>query len=83
MPRKYFGTEEISHKLREAEVGYTARVRQNNWEAANEPTTCWRDGQTAGGGPKEPERESAQVKKLVADLSLDKSILEEALSKKR
>jgi putative transposase len=31
---------------------------------------------------KDLERENAQLKKLVADLSLDKAILEEALSKK-
>jgi len=31
---------------------------------------------------KELERETARLKKLVADLSLDKTILEEALSKK-
>ena len=30
----------------------------------------------------ELERENARLKKLVADLSLDKAILEEALSKK-
>ena len=42
----------------------------------------WRDGQEPGVQVKDLERENAQLKKLVANLVLDKAILEEALSKK-
>lgn len=91
MPRKRFTPEEIIHKLREAEVllsqGQTVPEAARQLGVAEQTYYRWR--KEYGGMDKsqarrlsELERENARLKKLVADLSLDKAILEEALSKK-
>lgn len=91
MPGKKRTPEEIIHNLREGEVllsqGQT--VRQVVKQLGITEQTYYRWRKEYGGMDKSQarklkdlERENAQLKKLVADLSLDKAILEEALSKK-
>ena len=91
MPRKRYSPEEIIHKLREAEV--LLSQDQTVQEAARQlgiaEQTYYRWRKEYGGMDKSQarrlkdlERENTRLKQLVADLALDKSILEEALSKK-
>ena len=91
MPRKKRTPEEIIHNLREAEVllsqGQT--VQQVAKQLGITEQTYYRWRKEYGGMDKSQarklkdlERENVQLKKLVADLSLDKAILEEVLSKK-
>lgn len=91
MPRKRYSPEEIIHKLREAEIllsqGHTVKEAARKLEITEQTYYRWR--KQYGGMDKnqarhlkELERENARLKKLVAELSLDKAILEEALSKK-
>ena len=91
MPRKRYTPEEIIHKLREAEVllsqDHTVQEAARQLGIAEQTYYRWR--REYGGMDKsqarrlkELEQENSRLKKLVADLALDKSILEEALSKK-
>jgi len=91
MPRIQFSSEQIITKLREAEVLLSQGKRVN--EAARQLVISkqtyyrWRkeDGgldTTQARKLKELEKENLQLKKLVADLSLDNAILKEMLSKK-
>jgi putative transposase len=91
MPRKHYTPEEIIHKLREAEIllsqGQTVQEAARKLEIAEQTYYRWRNqyggmGKSQARHLKELERENARLKKLVAELSLDKAILEEALSKK-
>ena len=89
MPRKRFTAEQIIGKLREAEVelaqGATVGQVCKKLEIADHTYYRWR---AEYGGMrvdqakrlKELETENARLKKLVADLSLDKAILKEAMS---
>ena len=89
MPRKRFTPEQIIGKLREAEVelakGATIAQVAKKLEITDHTYYRWR---TQYGGMrvdqakrlKELEVENARLKKLVADLSLDKAILKEAAS---
>ena len=87
MPRKKHSPEEIMGKLREAEV-LLAQGRQGpevcRMLGVSAPTCCrWRkdDGGLKSDQAKRlqaPERETARLKKAVADLTLDKLILNEA-----
>jgi transposase-like protein len=89
MPRKRFTPEQIIGKLREAEVelarGATIAQIAKKLEITEHTYYRWR---TQYGGMrvdqakrlKELEVENARLKKLVADLSLDKAILKEAAS---
>lgn len=91
MPRKRTSPETIIHKLREAEIlisqGRTVREAAKQIGVTEQTYYRWRKAY-GGMAPsqarrlKELERENALLKRLVADLSLDKSILEEALGKK-
>lgn len=87
MSRKRFSAEEIVNKLRHADVliaqGQT--VAQVCKEIGVTDQTYYRWRKEYGGLKtdqakrlKELERENSRLKKLVADLSLDKAILEEA-----
>lgn len=90
MPRKHYKPEEIIHKLREAEVlaahGHKPKEVARQIGVSVQTYYRWRreyEGMDKSQAKclKEREREKARLKQLVADLSLDKSILQEALSK--
>ena len=87
MKRKTFTPEQIIAKLREAEVllsqGQTVGAVSRKLEVTEQTYYRWR--KEYGGMRveqarrlKELERENAQLKRLVADLSLDNCILKEA-----
>ncbi len=87
MKRKAFTPEQIIGKLREAEVllsqGQTVGAVSRKLEVTEQTYYRWR--REYGGMQveqarrlKDLERENARLKKLVADLSLDNSILKEA-----
>jgi transposase-like protein len=87
MKKKAFTPEQIIGKLREAEVllsqGQTVGSVSRKLEVTEQTYYRWR--KEYGGMKveqarrlKEVERENARLKKLVADLSLDNSILKEA-----
>jgi transposase-like protein len=91
MARKRYKPEEIIQILREIEV-FTSQGKSVG-EAAKQcgivEQTYYRWRREYGGMDKsevrrlkELERENARLKKLVAELSLDKAILEEVVSKK-
>ena len=91
MARKIFTTEQIISKLREAEVllsqGQALGTVCRGLEISEQTYYRWR--KEYGGLRtdqahrfKELERENARLKKLVADLALDKAMLQEALSVK-
>ncbi|WP_119066689.1 transposase [Aggregatilinea lenta] len=91
MPRKRYASDEIIHKLREAEVllsqGQTVQEAVRQLGIAEQTYYRWRKDyggldKSQAARLKELEREHLRLKQLVAELSLDKSILEEALSKK-
>jgi putative transposase len=91
MPRKQFTSEEIITKLREAEVllsqGLTVIEAVKKLEISEQTYYRWRKeygglDTTQARKLKELEKENVQLKKLVADLSLDNAILKEVLSKK-
>jgi transposase-like protein len=91
MPRKQFTSEQIITKLREAEVllsqGMTVIEAAKKLEISEQTYYRWRKeygglDTTQARKLKELEKENVQLKKLVADLSLDNAILKEVLSKK-
>lgn len=88
MARKYFTTEQIISKLREAEVlmsqGKTAAEASRAIGISEQSYYRWR--KEYGGVStdqvhrlKELEKENARLKRLVADLSLDNAILKETV----
>jgi transposase-like protein len=88
MPRKSHSAEQIIGKLREAEVllgqGQTAGEICRSFAISEQTYYRWR--KEYGGlrtdqarRLKELEKENIQLKKLVADLSLDNAILREAV----
>lgn len=91
MPMKRYKPEQIVNLLRQIEVGIAngKPTPQACKEAEITQQTYYRWRKEYSGMDKrqarrlkELERENVQLKRLVANLSLDKSILEEALSKK-
>lgn len=89
MPRKRFTPEQIIGKLREAEVelakGATIAQVAKKLEVTEHTYYRWRNeygGMRVDQAKrlKELEVENTRLKKLVADLSLDKAILKEAVS---
>jgi len=88
MPRKYFTTEQIISKLREAEVllsqGKTAVEVSRALSISEQTYYRWRKeyggmGTEQAHRLKELEKENARLKQLVAELSLDKAILKETV----
>ena len=88
MPRKSYSIEQIISKLREAEVllgqGQTVGDICRTFNISDQTYYRWR--KEYGGirtdqarRLKEMERENGRLKKLVADLSLDNSILRETV----
>ena len=92
MPKgKRFSPEQIITKLREAEIllsqGKSVEEAARILEIAPQTYYRWRKEygdmtQTQARKLKDMEKENLQLKKLVADLSLDNAILKEVLSKK-
>lgn len=91
MARKRYTPEEIIEVLREVEIhtsqGKTGAEAVKQQGIAEQTYYRWR--REYGGMDKsevrrlkELERENARLKKLVAELALDKAILEEAVAKK-
>lgn len=78
MPRKYFSTEQIISKLREAEVllsqGKTAVEVSRSLNISEQMYYRWRK-EYGGMGTEQAHR----LKQLVAELSLDKAILKETV----
>ncbi len=88
MPRKHFSPEQIISKLREAEVllsqGKTTVEVCRTLNVTEQTYYRWRKEYGGMGSEqahqlKELEKENARLKKLVADLSLDKAILQETV----
>lgn len=88
MAKKYFTTEQIISKLREAEVlisqGKSAAEASRTIGVSEQTYYRWR--REYGGVSteqvhrlKELEKENARLKRLVADLSLDNAILKETV----
>ena len=88
MARKYFTSEQVISKLREAEVlisqGKTAAEASRAIGISEQSYYRWR--REYGGVSteqvhrlKELEKENARLKRLVADLSLDNAILKETV----
>jgi putative transposase len=89
--RKRYNAEEIIEKLREAEVllsqGKTVQETARALAISEQTYYRWRKeyggmDKTQARRLKELEQENARLRQVVADLSLDKEILKEALSKK-
>lgn len=87
MRKRRNSPEGIIHKLREDEIllsqGHTVKTMVRELGVTEQTYYRWR--KEYGGMDKSQARhlkEKTQLKRLVADLSLDKAILEEALSKK-
>ncbi len=91
MSRKQFTSEQIITKLREAEIllsqGMTVVEAARQLEISEQTYYRWRKeygglDTTQARKLKQLEKENLQLKKLVADISLDNAILKEVLSKK-
>jgi transposase-like protein len=89
--KRRYKAEEIIEKLREAEVllsqGKTVQEAARALEISEQTYYRWRKeyggmDKTQARRLKELEQENARLRQVVADLSLDKEILKEALSKK-
>ena len=87
MKRKRFTDEQIAYALRQAEAGKAVPELCREMGVSEQTFYRWRK-KYAGLGVselrrmKELEEENRKLKQLVADLSLDKHILQEVLSKK-
>ncbi len=90
MARKRYTAEEIILKLREAEVllsqGKTVQQTARALEISEQTYYRWRKDyggmdKSRARRLKELEQENARLRRVVADLTLDKAILKEALSK--
>lgn len=91
MSKKSYSAEEIISKLREAEVllsqGLTVAEAARKMEIHEQTYSRWKKeygglDKTQAKKMKDLEKENLQLKKLIADLSLDNAILKEVLSKK-
>ncbi len=90
MARKRYTAEDIILKLREAEVllsqGKTVQQTARALEISEQTYYRWRKDyggmdKSQARRLKELEQENARLRRVVADLTLDKAILKEALSK--
>jgi len=87
MKKSKFTDEQIAFALKQAEVG--TPVEEERWPRAVADATFYNWRKKYGGlGPselrrlKQLEEENSKLKRLVADLSLDKAMLQDVLSKK-
>ena len=87
MKRKRYGDEQIAFALRQAENGTAVEVVCRKLGVSEATFYRWKK-QFAGMGVveirrlKQLEDENAKLKRLVADLSLDKTMLQDVLRKK-
>ena len=87
MKRKRFTEEQIAYALRQADTGKTVGDICREVGVSQNTFYTWRR-KYAGMGIaelrrlKQLEKENAQLKRLVADLSLDKHMLKEVIEKK-
>ncbi len=87
MKKKAFTNEQIGYALRQAEAGKTVAEICRELGISQQTFYRWRR-KFAGMGVaelnrlKELERENKRLKQLVADLSLDKHMLQEVIAKK-
>ena len=88
MPRKRYQPEQIIGMLRQADIDLAQghKLGEVCRSLGISEQSCYRWRKEYGGTPvaqarqlKDLERENARLKRLVADLSLDKDILKEAL----
>jgi putative transposase len=82
-----FTETEIIYVVKQAEAGISVKELSRKYGVCEQTIYRWRrqyDGLSASELQrlKQLERENTQLKKLVADLSLDKQILQEVLQKK-
>ena len=86
--RKRYTDEQIAYALRQAESGKPVAEIGRKLGVSQQTFFTWRR-KFAGMGvaelrePRQPREENKKLKQLVADLSLDKHMLQEVLSKKR
>ncbi|VVE39115.1 transposase [Pandoraea horticolens] len=73
---KFTTDEQIAFALKQAEVGTTAAVHPINWKKK-----CCGLGVAELRRLKQLEEENARLKRMVADLSLDKTMLQEVVQK--
>jgi putative transposase len=87
MPKKQFSDEQIAFALRQAEGGTTVGEICRRMGIAEATFYRWKKVYAGMGVAeirrlKQLEEENTKLKRLVADLSLDKSMLQDALRKK-
>ena len=87
MPKKRFSEEQIAFALRQAESGTSVGEICRKMGVADATFYRWKKVYAGMGGSeirrlKQLEEENAKLKRLVADLTLDKSMLQDALRKK-
>jgi putative transposase len=87
MPRKRFTEEQITRALRQAESGITVRQICRDFGITEPTFYLWKKRYGSLGVPEVRELhslrdENRKLKQLVADLNLDKHILQETLRKK-
>ena len=87
MKKSRFTEQQIAFALRQAETGTPVSEVTRKLGITNQTFYRWKQ-KSSGLGPselrrlKQLEEENRQLKKLVADLSLDKHMLQDVLSKK-
>ena len=87
MKRKRFTEEQITYALRQAESGTPVAEVCRKLQITEQTFYRWKKKYAAMGIAelrrlKELERENKQLKRLVADLTLDKQMLQDVLKKK-
>ena len=87
MPKRRFSDEQIAFALRRAEAGTTVGEICRKMCVAEATFYRWKKVYAGMGGSeirrlKQLEDENSKLKRLVADLTLDKTMLQDALRKK-
>ncbi len=87
MKRSRFTEEEITHALRRAEAGEPVKELIRSLGITEQTFYVWKKKYAGIGVPelrklKQQEEEISRLKRIVADLMLDKQMLQDVLSKK-